>query len=266
MKKSRNFHGMKVVIIEDEVPAAEKLERYIKRYDSKTQILTTLTSIADASAWLTSNSQPLDLIFMDIQLTDGKSFELFDKVEINSPIIFITAFDEYALDAFRVNSIDYLLKPIVYDDLEQALDKFNKLKAQFEQPNDTMGEIRQALKTLHQSSYKNRFMVKLGEHIKSITTDQIELFYAEGRDVYLVNSDNRKFIIDYKLEQLETLLDPVNFFRVNRSFIININGFSDVLVYSNSRLRVVPNVELDKEIIVSREKVAPFKDWCDGNG
>ncbi|UII20681.1 LytR/AlgR family response regulator transcription factor [Fulvivirga ligni] len=253
---------MKVLIIEDEVPAAEKLERYLLRYDANIEILDKLTSVEESVAWLKRHQDRIDLIFMDIQLTDGKSFDIFPSVNVEKPIIFITAFDEYAVEAFKVNSIAYLLKPIIYADLEAALNKMESLRSHL---NPGAFNINQALQQLQKDQYKTRFMVKLGEHIKSITTDSIELFYAEGRTVYLLTNQERKFIIDYKLEELESMLDPQQFYRANRSFIVNINAIEDVVVYSNSRLQISTKVPFDKEIIVSREKVNPFKNWFNGH-
>lgn len=255
---------MRVLIIEDEIPAAEKLERYLNKHSESIEVLEKLQTVESSVRWLKENQSKVDLIFMDIQLIDGKSFEIFEKVKITKPIIFITAFDEYAIDAFKVNSIDYLLKPITFDDLQAALEKFNNLKKNFggaASPN--FDQIQLALNQL-QKNYKTRFMVKLGEHIKTITTDQVEFFYAEGRDVYLYTTENRKFIIDFKLEELENLLDPAKFYRANRSYIVNIDSIKDVVVYSNSRLKIKPNLEYDKEIIVSRDKVNAFKEWLSG--
>jgi two-component system, LytTR family, response regulator len=253
---------MNVLIIEDEVPAAEKLERYLIKYDPKVNIIAKLDSVASSVTFLKEHYQSVDLIFMDIQLIDGLSFQIFQQVEVKKPVIFTTAFNEYALDAFKVNSIDYLLKPVTFTDLSSSLKKFNDLKNHFQLSGDLQAKLKEtgAIK----KTYKNRFMVKLGEHIRSVTTDNIVLFYAEGRDAYLVTTQNRKFIIDYTLEALEELLDPTIFFRLNRTFIININSIKDVLVYSNSRLKIILNQEFDKEIIVSREKVNDFKNWFDG--
>lgn len=255
---------MKVLIVEDEVPAAEKLTRYLHKYDQEIEILNKLDSVKSASAWLNENQEKLDLIFMDIQLIDGKSFEIFDRVQINKPIIFTTAFDDYAIDAFKVNSVDYLLKPITFDDLSAAIKKLDRLKESLSDDKEKEIDINSVLNQLQKKTFKNRFMVKLGDHIKSITTDNIALFYAEGRSVYLVTTQNRKFIIDFKLEELEEMLDPGDFFRLNRSFILKISAIDDVVVYSNSRLKITPNIDFDKEIIVSREKVNPFKEWFSG--
>jgi two-component system, LytTR family, response regulator len=255
---------MKVIIVEDEVPAAEKLERYLQKYDTSIAVVARFDSVSNTVNWLNENQDTIDLIFMDIQLIDGLSFQIFQQVQVKKPVIFTTAFNEFALDAFKVNSIDYLLKPITFTDLTSALKKLENLRQQFQWSNDQQEKIQQAFTNIKTKEYKNRFMVKLGEHIRSITADQISLFYADGRDVYLVTTQNRKFIIDYTLEALEDILEPGLFFRLNRTFIVNINAIKDVLVYSNSRLKITLTQEFDKEIIVSREKVGEFKDWFDG--
>jgi two-component system LytT family response regulator len=254
---------MKVLIVEDELPAAEKLERYLLKYDPSSKVIATVDSVAKGVEWLSSNQDSIDLIFMDIQLLDGLSFQIFQKVNVRKPVIFTTAFNEFALDAFKVNGIDYLLKPITFTDLSTSLKKLESLREQL-RPEQSE-RIQQAFSSLKTKEYKNRFMVKLGEHIRSITADQIAIFYADGRDVYLITSQPRKFIVDYTLESLENILDPKIFFRLNRTFIVNINSIKDVLVYSNSRLKITLVQEFDKEIIVSREKVGEFKEWFDGS-
>jgi len=255
---------MKVLIIEDETPAAEKLERYLHKYDPTCEIVGILDSAASSIEWLKKASPVPDLIFMDIQLKDGLSFQIFQQVTVKIPVIFTTAFNEFALDAFKVNSIDYLLKPITFTALSASLSKLESLRTQLHLGTDQTERVKHAFDNLKTKDYKTRFMVKLGEHIRSITTDQITLLYADGRDVYLVTQQNRKFIIDYTLEALENILDPKVFFRLNRTFILNINAIKDVLVYSNSRLKITVTQEFDKEIIVSREKVGEFKEWFDG--
>jgi two-component system, LytTR family, response regulator len=255
---------MKVIIVEDEVPAAEKLERYIQKYDASIQVVAKFDSVSTTVPWLKEHQDVVDLIFMDIQLIDGLSFQIFQQVQVRKPVIFTTAFNEFALDAFKVNSIDYLLKPITFTDLSSGLKKFETLRQQFQSGSDQSEKVQQAFSSMKTKEYKNRFMVKLGEHIRSITSDQISVFYADGRDVYLVTTQGRKFIIDYTLEALEDILDPALFFRLNRTFILNINAIKDVLVYSNSRLKITLAQEFDKEIIVSREKVGEFKEWFDG--
>ena len=252
---------MNVLIIEDELPAAEKIERYLLKYDSNIRILAKLQSVEEAVDWLQENDQSLDLIFSDIQLTDGLSFEIFQKHPVNIPVIFATAYDEYALDAFKLNSIDYLLKPVTFMDLSNAI---NKLKAVKEGFGDTSEKVKKVVQDAETRKYKARFMVKLGEHIHSIQTEDASIFYAEGRTAYLVTNTGKKFIVDFKLEDLENVLNPESFFRVNRTFILNIHAIKDVLVYSNSRLKITPKIDFDQEIIVSRERVAAFKDWFGG--
>lgn len=252
---------MNVLIVEDEIPAAEKLERYLKKYSEDIRVLSTTSSIKETCEWLSENQPRLDLIFMDIQLTDGLSFEIFNRISVEKPVIFITAFDEYAIDAFKVNSIAYLLKPITFMDLSSALLKLDQMKKQL--GDNTLNKV---VSELSQKQYKSRFMVKVGEHIRSIKISEVAIFYAEGRTVYLVNTDQRKFIIDFKMEELEEMLDPKEFYRLNRSFIVNINAIEEVLVYSNSRLKVLLKNEFDKEMIVSRDKVGEFKNWLSGGG
>ena len=256
--------SMRVLIIEDETPAAEKLERHLSKYSPNIKVVDKLDSIATASEWLQSRQGEVDLIFMDIQLKDGLSFRIFSNVKINKPVIFITAYNEYALDAFRVNGIDYLLKPVTFTDLSESLRKLEALGEQLRW-NETKSQEVVAAFEQPAKAYKNRFMVKLGDHIRSITADQISFFFADGRDVYLVTNQLRKFIIDYTLENLEEILDPKVFFRSNRSYILNISAIQDVMVYSNSRLKITSNVKWEPEIIVSREKVNEFKEWFDGN-
>jgi two-component system, LytTR family, response regulator len=255
---------MKVVIIEDEVPAAEKLERYLLKYNPSIEILARLTSVREAVDWLSVYQDKADLLFLDIQLIDGLSFQIFQQVTVRKPVIFITAFNEFALDAFKDNSIDYLLKPITFTDLSASLNKLETLREQLKWSDQKTEQLREVFTSPKTKDYKNRFMVKLGDHIRSITTEQIALFYAEGRDVYLITTQSRKFIVDYTLETLEDLLDPAVFYRVNRSFILNIHAIKDVMVYSNSRLKITLTQDFDKEIIVSREKVNEFKEWFDG--
>ncbi|HYG02515.1 MAG TPA: LytTR family DNA-binding domain-containing protein [Chryseosolibacter sp.] len=255
---------MKFLIIEDEQPAAEKLERYLSKYNPSNEVVARLDSIQTAVEWLRNNQENVDIIFMDVQLLDGLSFQIFQEIQVNKPVIFTTAFNEYALDAFKVNSIDYLLKPITFTDLSNSLKKIDSLRLQLQWNSEQSQRLHQAVSKLKDREYKTRFMVKLGEHIRSITTDQISVFYADGRDVYLVTDQNRKFIIDYTLESLEEILDPRIFFRLNRTFIININAIKDVLIYSNSRLKITLTQAFDKEVIVSREKVPDFKTWFDG--
>ena len=251
---------MKVAIIEDELPASEKLERYIQKYNSDIVVVAKLTSIESSVKWLKENKDTIDILFVDIQLSDGLSFEIFNQVEIQKPIIFTTAFDEFAVDAFKLNSIDYILKPITFTEVSKALTKLKNFKSFLS--NDT---IQNASETFNNKSFKNRFLVRLGNHIHSIKTEEIALFYAEGRTVFLVTNEGKKFVLDYKLEDLNKILDISVFMRVNRTFIVNMDAIKDVIVYSNSRLKLILNVSTDNDIIVSRDRVSNFKNWFGGN-
>ena len=253
---------MRVVIIEDEIPAAEKLILLLERLQRGIEVLVTIDNVKLAVEWLDQNQDQCDLIFMDIQLIDGRSFEIFQEVKIVKPIIFTTAFQEYTFDAFKVSSIDYLLKPITLQALEASISKFENLKDQLNSNDDN--QLQESSVAGNKATYKSRFMVKFGDHIRSIPVDDILYFFAEGRNVYLYTKNESKYIIDFKLEELEGLVDPVLFFRVNRSFIIQMNSIKDVLVYSNSRLKILTEPLPVKEIIVSREKVNTFKSWFDG--
>lgn len=251
---------MKIAIIEDEPLAAEKLQRYLLKYSEEIEVLATLPSLETAIPWIEEHQQKVDLFFMDIQLIDGLSFEIFTKTSVQKPVIFTTAFDEFAIDAFKVNSIDYLMKPIMFTDLSRALQKLKSLKAQFSNPV----ELVPLLQKIQEKVFKDRFLVRMGNHIHSVPSTSINAFFAEGRDVYLVTDQGKKYIIEYKLEALEELLDPKHFFRANRTFIVHLNAITDVTVYANRRLKLALSSKLDKEVIISREKVADFKKWFEG--
>ena len=255
---------MKVVIIEDEQPAVLKLESMLQDYDQSFEVIAKLKSVKDSIAWISENSALVDLYFMDVRLQDGLSFDIFKKVSLNKPIIFITAYNEYAIDAFKVNSIDYLLKPLSFTDLSASLQKINSLRDNL--PNDEKLKYDELAIMLEQMQkrYKTRFLTRVGDHIKSVKTENILLFYAEGRTVYIVTSKGDRYIIDYTLEELMKQVNPEMFFRANRSFIVNINAIEDVLVYSSSRLSIKLNFKFDKEIIVSREKTGMLKSWFEG--
>lgn len=253
---------MKVVIVEDEKPAAEHLEHLLKRYDPDIRLLQRLDSVSGSVSWFDKHGSEPDLVFMDIRLTDGLSLEIFRQVCINKPVIFTTAYNEYALEAFKVNSIDYLLKPISFEDLHNSLSKLSTLSANLADLSrrPEIEELARALEK-YQKSFKNRFMVKVGDHIRSVHTRQIMLFYADGRVVYLVTDQGREYIVEYRMDELEKILDPELYFRLNRTFIVNIDAIKDVIIHSNSRLKVLLQQQIDKELIVSRGKVGSFKMW-----
>lgn len=256
---------MKVVIIEDEKPAAAKLEKLLKEYDPGIVVLAVLGSVEQSIRWIQESPQEPDLYFLDIQLADGSSFDIYERIEINKPVIFVTAYNEYALQAFKVNSIDYLLKPLNYKDLYRSLEKIKTLRENLPANREKLQyeELSRVLLQMNKA-YKTRFLVKVGDHLKSVKTENIMLFYAEGRTVFIITGKQNKYIIDFTLEELSNSLDPAMFFRPNRSFIVNINAISDVVVYSNSRLLIELNQPFEKEIIVSRDKVAQLKTWFEG--
>lgn len=210
---------------------------------------------------LHSKGQEADLLLMDIQLSDGLSFQALDQVSLKKPVIFITGYNQYALEAFKSNGIDYLLKPISFEAFSASMDKLKQLGEAFKNQIPSFQDL---YHQLGKPAYKERFLVKIGDHIHSVPTSQIRLFYAEGRNTYLVREDGRCLITDYTLESLEELLAPDTFYRVNRSYIIHLEGIKDVLVYSNSRLKINTNFAFKEEIIVSRDRVNPFKEWFGG--
>ena len=255
-----NLKKMKIILVEDEIPAMEKLERYILQYDVTIDIVARLTNIIDTVNWIENQENEFDIAFMDIQLSDGLSFDVFDQIKFKQPVIFVTAFDEYAIDAFKTNSIDYLLKPIRFTDVSKALNKYKNFKMILNSDNSDLVSKLQKMKKI-----KDRFLVRLGNHIHSIQTKDIALFYAEGRDVFLVTFSGKKFMMDFNLENLIQLLDTKLFFRISRTYIVNLEAIADVIVYSNNRLKINPKVNIDGEIIISRSRVSGFKNWFEGN-
>lgn len=254
---------MEVLIIEDELIAAERLQKMVQKIDPTMVVLEILDAVSSAQKWLQEHKAP-DLIFLDIQLADGLSFEIFDEVKIESPIIFTTAYDHYALKAFKLNSVDYLLKPIVQEELEAALTKFKKSNKQSDQLIDTSA-LMEMMSGRTVKKYKERFVIKVGEHIKSIQSSETKCFYSEDKATYLLHSEGKKYIIDFTLDQLEEMLQPVIFFRINRKFIINIDEIEDIITFSNSRLKIIlKNEQETNEMIVARDRVSEFKLWLDG--
>ena len=249
---------MNIIIIEDEKPAARLLQRKVEKLGLNVNQM--LHSVEESIAWFQTNNHP-DLIFLDIQLSDGLSFEIFEKIEIKSAVIFTTAYDEYALRAFKLNSIDYLLKPIDEDDLEIAINKFQSQKQKPEIQQFDFEQIKRMLVNPAEKSFKTRFTVKIGQHLKVITTDEIECFYSENKGTYIHTIDNRDYLIDSILEVVENELDPKNFFRVSRKFIVPLKAIREIQVHSNSRLKVILPTYKEDEVIVSREKVQEFKTW-----
>ena len=249
---------MKALIIEDEILASRHLKQILAEAGD-IYVIDTLESIAETIEWFASNTQP-DIVFMDIHLADGIAFEIFNHVSINCPVIFTTAYDEYALRAFKVNSVDYLLKPINPEELKNAIEKF----LQTSQPVPAINP-QELLKLLNKQNqnYTSRFLVKIGAHFKMIKVEDIACFYSMNKGTYLKTMDNRDYDINYTLDQLENMINPDDFYRVNRQYIISAGAIKDILVYSNSRLKINAFVKTDEDVIVSRDRVADFKNWLE---
>lgn len=257
---------MNIIIVEDEGLAAERLAQLIQTTRPDVQIRAVLDSVEDAVDWLRRHPHP-DLGFFDIQLADGLSFSIFDSVTIAFPIIFTTAYDQYSLRAFQVNSIDYLLKPIDPVALERAFNKIGQLKKAFganATPSIDVDILREAFQQL-QRTYKSRFVVNSGQQLISVSINDIAYFTLENRIVWLRLLSGHRHAVDYSLEQLETMLDPRLFFRINRQYLAHIEAVKSATPYSNSRLRVhLPHVPDGERVIVSRDKAQAFRDWLDG--
>ncbi|MBT8297230.1 MAG: LytTR family DNA-binding domain-containing protein [Maribacter sp.] len=251
---------MNVIIIEDEKPAARRLNRLLA--DLNVEVSTMLHSVEESLVWFQNNEHP-DLIFLDIQLSDGLSFEIFDVVDVQSAIIFTTAFDEYALQAFKLNSIDYLLKPIDDEELENAVNKYRTLKPSSQKLSLDFEDVKKLLVNPLERDYKKRFTTRVGQHLKIINTSEVECFYSENKGTYAATSEGRNYLLDTTLENLEAELEPKIFFRVSRKFYVNINHIQDIISYTNSRLKIKLNRYIEQEIIVSRERVRDFKLWLE---
>jgi len=251
---------MKVLIIEDEKPSARRLQRMLEKQNVSVDKM--LHNVQEAVEWFVNNEHP-DLIFLDIQLSDGLSFEIFDEVDVNSAIIFTTAFDEYALQAFKLNSIDYLLKPIDEEELEAAVKKYLARAPQTQNVQLNFDDIKKLLINPVEREYKKRFTTKIGQHIKMIPVDEIECFYSENKGTYAHTIDGRDYLLDTTLEQMEGEISPEVFFRINRKFYVNINAIKDIISYTNSRLQLKLNSYKEQEVVVARERVKDFKLWLE---
>ncbi len=261
---------MNVLIVEDEELAVRKLRKLITDADPSLDIIGVTTSIEETVNWLEEQPAQPDLIFMDIELADGQSFEIFDQIEVRSTVIFTTSYDEYALQAFKVNSIDYLLKPIQKEELQRSLKKFYDLRSHSASSGN--GEASNALSLnmdkllrelqLHPSKeYRKRFLVRQGQRFLSIETGEIAYFFTDDRYSFFVTHTNQKFLVDYTLDELSTVLDPNHFFRINRGMILTHRTVEQMQPYFGNRLALTLRPAFDKEALVSREKVSDFKKW-----
>ena len=250
---------MKVVLLEDEKPASDHLKHILKGLDGDIEVCAVLDSVKSGIVWFLKNEEP-DLVFMDIQLGDGLSFEILDAITLTCPIVFTTAFDEYALRAFKVNSVDYILKPVEKEEVKNALKKIETLTG------TSTSLQKEGIKSAGQMlspRYKERFIVKLGEHIHSLETNRILYFYSIHKATFAMYSDGNKYLMDYSLDQVMDSVPPDKFFRISRKYIISFEAIQDIVQYSNSRLRIKLSHSDDHDVIVSRERVKEFKSWLD---
>ncbi len=252
---------MNFLIVEYEELAQNKLQKTLGAVDASAKVVGITDSIQSTVGWL-QNNPAVDLILMDIELADGQSFEVFNLVDVKAPVIFTTSYDEYALKAFKVNSVDYLLKPVQTEDLQAALDKYKKLSATRGGAEVNLESlVKQIQQQMQPKEYRKRFLVKLAQKLISVDVGEIAYFYSDGRLNFFKTEDNKKFVVDYTMDELEEMLDPERFFRISRSFYVSINAIEKIEDYFGNRLILTLKPAVDKEALVSREKVGDFKKW-----
>lgn len=253
---------MKILLIEDEQLAREKLLTLLEKSNHNSTVVAVQESIDGTVDWLNANSMP-DLIICDIHLTDGLCFNIFSQVEVTCPIIFATAYEKYAIQAFEVNSVDYLLKPVQLDRLNQALDKFQKLNQSSNTDRTELYEEFRKILSKENKNYKSRFLCKLGNKIKSIPTENIAYFYSANKMTFLLDKDQKRFPVNNTLDEIDQMLNPDNFFRLNRKYITHYEAISEIHPYFKGRLKLNLTPKQDDEIVVSTEKSPIFKAWLD---
>lgn len=249
---------MKLIIVEDEKLAAERLKTLVKEYDPSIEVLACLESVEEAVQYLRHHAAP-DLLLLDIHLSDGHSFEIFNQVQYKGPVIFTTAYDQYALEAFKMFSIDYILKPVTLEALATALNKFKNLSASF-----SAVDYRQLMPQLTNRDYKKRFLGKVGQRLFFIDTADIAYFQADNKVVYLIDKEGNRYVVEHTMEKLMAMVNPAEFFRLNRRYIVRINAIQQVKPYFNGRLKLsVRGSQQPDEMVISRERVAEFKEWAE---
>lgn len=256
---------MKILLVEDEDLAVKKMQKTLASIDPEAEVVGATDSIRATVEWLNTHPQP-DLILMDIELADGQSFEIFRQTEVKSPVVFTTSYDEYALKAFKVNSIDYLLKPVQKEELRSALDKYKKMRHQYQTGGDPGAVsleslVRELQQKLQPREFRKRFLVKHGHKLVSVGIEEIAYFFSDGRLNFFKTADNRKFVVEYTMDELEEMIDPDRFFRISRSFYVSVSSIEKIDDYFGNRLILGLKPALDKEALVSREKVTEFKRW-----
>lgn len=250
---------MNVLIVEDEQLGADRLRHLLLEVEPGINIKGMTTGIRNTVDWLKTNALP-DLIFMDIELADGQCFDIFNQIELKTPVIFTTSYDDYTLQAFKVNSVDYLLKPIRKEELKKAIEKFKNLRAPA-LALDIQSLVEQLRQPAAAQSYRNRFLVKAGQRLITIDVKEIAYFFSEDNFTFFRTWDNAKYLVEYNLEELEKMLDTAHFHRINRAFLVHVESIAEIHAYFNSRLKLHLKPTTDKEVIISREKVADFKEW-----
>ena len=250
---------MKVVIIEDEHLTAQRLEGMLKKYDAQIEVLAELPSVAESIEWFKMNPDP-DLVFMDIHLEDGQSFSIFDTLNLEVPVIFTTAYDEYMIKAFKVNSVDYLMKPLNYDELSQAIDKFKRLHTNEKGKDHQLETLLQSLQK-KEPEYKSRFLVSIGSRLKTIEDEEVRYFYSADKITFLVTKDNQRFPIDYSLDKLALMLNPKDYFSINRQMTVKLSAINNIHVYAKGKIQLELNPPMKEDVFVSMDRVVEFKEW-----
>ncbi|GEO11574.1 LytR/AlgR family response regulator transcription factor [Segetibacter aerophilus] len=250
---------MRVIIIEDEQLTAQRLENMLHKYDASIEVAATIPSVAEAIEWFKSNPDP-ELAFMDIHLEDGQCFSIFENINLQVPVIFTTAYDEYTIKAFKVNSVDYLMKPLNYDELVQAIEKFKRVHAQKHEGPHGLENLLQSLNR-KEPEYKDRFLVSIGSRLRTIETADINYFYSAEKITFLVTKDNQRFPIDYSLDKLATTLNPKEYYRINRQMMVKLLAISNIHVYPKGKIKLDLVPAMKEEVFVSLDKVVEFKDW-----
>lgn len=250
---------MRVVLFEDEHIAAQKLKNVLLSLDSNIEIVATITSIEDGKEFFSAKPQ-VDLVFLDIHLEDGLSFTLLEENLIQCPVIFVTAYDRYAIKAFKYNSIDYLLKPALKQDVAEAIAKYER-QGMLPQPN--LEKIK-SVYSKESIDFKERFTVKYGDRIRLINTPEISCFYSRAKGSFIYHDSGKSYLLEQSLDHILTLVNPKEYFKVNRKHIVRIDAIDTIVAYSNSRQKVILKTPLDEDIIVAREKVKEFKAWIGG--
>lgn len=257
---------IKVLIVEDEIPAQVNLKKLIEKCCDNSQIVTTLSSVSSTIKWLEENPHGADVIFLDVELSDGISFDIFDKVEINAQVIITTAYDNYAVNAFRVKTLDYLLKPITESDIRRAWERCKERIEQQSAPNlERLLDIVSKANATKDKEYKKRFIVKMGEKIIIIPVEDIAYCYSEDKSTYAVNRNGTRRLLDYSLDTVQEMLDPKIFFRISRSYIVSINSIENISKHLGTRLKLQLNPHTEDEVVVSRSRTSDFLEWLDNN-